>query len=56
MSEENQIEEILIEANSVGVRAEVIDTAQTLMMKDKDLDKVDAFQRAYEIIIKTVNE
>lgn len=56
MSEENQIEEILIEANSVGVRTEVIDTAQSLMMKDKDLDRVDAFQRAYQIIVETVNE
>jgi hypothetical protein len=56
MTEETQIEEILMEANSVGVRSEVIDVAHSLMMKDKDLDRVDAFQRAYEIIVETVNE
>ncbi len=56
MTEEKEIEEILMEANSVGVRSEVIDAAHSLMMKDKDLDRVDAFQRAYQIIVETVNE
>ena len=56
MTEETQIEEILMEANSVGVRSEVIDAAHSLMMKYKDLDRIDAFQRAYQIIVETVNE
>ena len=56
MSEEQQIEEILMEANSVGLRNEVIDTAQSLMMKSKNLDRGDAFQTAYEIVVKSIYE
>tara|TARA_B100000900_G_scaffold411226_1_gene430501 strand:- start:263 stop:436 length:174 start_codon:yes stop_codon:yes gene_type:complete len=52
ISEEEQIEEILTEANSYNLRQEVITTASMFMQDDPELDKVAAYQMAYMEWIK----
>ena len=53
MSEEQQIEEILQEANAYGLRQEVKDTAKKLIEKHKpDLSKLSAYVIAYKDWIK----
>ncbi len=48
MSNEEIIEEILMEAHAYGVRKEVIKKAKALMQEDPKLDKVDAYEIALE--------
>jgi|TARA_Y100000385_G_C12547824_1_gene406586 hypothetical protein len=52
ITEEEQIEEILTEANSYNLRQEVITTASMFMQDDTELDKVAAYQMAYMEWIK----
>jgi hypothetical protein len=52
ITNEEIIEEILIEANSYGLRQEVLDWAKSLMDADPRMDKVDAYQLAYHELIK----
>jgi hypothetical protein len=52
MSEEEQIEEILEEANAYNLRREVKDTAKKFLKKNNTLSKIDAYVRAYNEWIK----
>ena len=52
ITEEEQIEEILTEANAHNLRQEVITTASVFMKDDPELDKVAAYQMAYMEWIK----
>ncbi len=52
ITEEEQIEEILTEANAYNLRQEVITTASIFMKDDPELDKVAAYQMAYMEWIK----
>ena len=52
MSEEEQIEEILEEANAFNLRKEVKDHAEDLLQNDDILvSRIDAYLMAYEEII-----
>ena len=52
MSEEEQIEEILEEANAYNLRQEVKDTAEKKFEKNDMFSKLDAYVRAYHEWIK----
>ena len=47
MSNEELIEEILMEADACGLRVEVIETARTYIQMDKTLDRVHAYEQAF---------
>jgi len=52
MSEEEQIEEILEEANAYNLRREVEDHAKDILQKDDILiSRIDAYLMAYEEIV-----
>jgi hypothetical protein len=52
MSAEEQIEEILLEADSYGLRIEVLDTAKKLMDENPKRDRVSAFDEAFNDWVK----
>ena len=52
MSNEEIIEEILVEASGYGLRIEVLDTARKLLEQNPKMDRVDAYQEAYDEWIK----
>ena len=52
MSEEEQIEEILEEANAYNLRQEVKEWAEKELKKDNTLSKLDAYVIAYHEWIK----
>ena len=52
MSEEEQIEEILEEANAYNLRQEVKDTAEKNFKKNNTLSKLNAYVMAYHDWIK----
>ena len=52
MSEEEQIEEILEEANAYNLRQEVKDTAEKILKKNDMFSKLDAYVTAYHEWIK----
>jgi hypothetical protein len=52
MTNEEQIEEILFEADSYGLRVEVIAEAKKIMQEQPSLDKVLAYQLAFDEWIK----
>lgn len=52
MSNEEHIEEILFEAAAFGLRAEVIATAKNIMQEEPSIDKVLAYQMAFDEWIK----
>ena len=53
MSEEEQIEEILEEANAYNLRQEVKDTAEKILKKDDIfISRVDAYLMAYNDWVK----
>jgi hypothetical protein len=47
MSNEEQIEEILMEAAVCGLRTEVLETAKMYMQENPKMDKVQAYEFAY---------
>lgn len=47
---EEQIEEILIESHSYGIRLEVMEEARAIMGSDPKLRKVDAYERAFRVV------
>ena len=47
MSNEDLIEEILIEADMCGLRTEVLETAKQYMQTDKTIDRVHAYELAF---------
>ena len=52
MSEEEQIEEILEEANAYNLRYEVMETATKLLKENNNLSELDAYVTAYHEWIK----
>lgn len=52
MSNEEIIEELLVEAAGYGLRIEVLDTARKLLEQNPKMDRVDAYQEAYDEYIK----
>lgn len=52
MSEEEQIEEILEEANAYNLREEVKNTAEKIFEKNDMFSRIDAYVRAYNEWIK----
>ena len=51
MSEEEQIEEILEEANAYNLRQEVKDTAEKILKENYMISRIDAYVKAYHEII-----
>ena len=52
MSEQQQIDEILLEANAYGLKWEVIDTATRLLKENDTLSELQAYVNAYNDWIK----
>ena len=52
MTESEQIEEILHEASSFGLRTEVMDWAQKEMKENPKMRKVDAYEVAFKEWVK----
>jgi hypothetical protein len=52
MTNEEQIEEILIEASAYGLRLEVMESARKDMEQNPMMDKVDAYQQAFSEWVK----
>jgi hypothetical protein len=52
MTNEEHIEEILMEASAFGLRQEVIVEAKKIMQEDPKIDKVLAYQIAFDEWIK----
>lgn len=52
MTNEEIIEEILIDAHSYGLRVQVIETAKQILDKDPRKDKVVAYEEAFNEWIK----
>jgi hypothetical protein len=51
MTTEEQIEEILMEANSMGFRTELIELAKNIMEINPTIRRVDAYESAYNQIL-----
>jgi len=52
MSNEEIIEEILVEAAGYGLRIEVLDTARKLLEANPKMERVNAYEEAYNEWIK----
>lgn len=52
MTESEEIEEILIESHSYGLRTEVMEEASKIMGSNPRMRKVDAYQEAFNAVIK----
>ncbi len=52
MTSEEQIEEILLEAHSYGLRQEVLDTASSIMVKEPKRDRLSVFEEAFNEWVK----
>jgi hypothetical protein len=52
MTNEEQIEEILMEASTYGLRWEVMEWARKEMEKNPNMDKVHAYQNAFDEWVK----
>ena len=52
MSEEEQIEEILEEANAYNLRQEVKDTAEKILKENDMFSRIDAYVKAYHELIE----
>ena len=52
MTREEQIEEILYEAHAYGMREKVLSTASKLIRENPKMDKIEAYQQAYNNCIK----
>lgn len=48
MAQCDDIEEILYEAVAYGIRNEVLDTAQQIIRTERFVDKVHAYERAFQ--------
>jgi hypothetical protein len=51
MTSEELIEEILLEANSMGFRNELIELAKSIMVLNPTIRRVDAYETAYQEIL-----
>jgi hypothetical protein len=51
MSELKEIEKILAEAGSVGLRSQTIESAYNVLQRNPDMDRVSAYNLAFETLI-----
>ena len=51
MTEEQEIEEILMESHSYGLRVEVMDAASKIMRSTPKIRRIDAYHKAFDSII-----
>ena len=51
MTEEQEIEEILMESHSYGLRVEVIEAASKIMGSTPKIRRIDAYHKAFDSII-----
>ena len=52
MTSEEQIEEILLEAHAYGLWKEVLDSAKKIMDENPKIDRVSAFEEAFNDWVK----
>ena len=52
MTESEEIEEILLESHSYGLRIEVMEEASKIMGSNPRMRRVDAYQEAFSTLIK----
>lgn len=52
MTNEEMIEEILMEASAYGLRLEIIETAQKLREQDPKMDRLDSYIHAFNEWVK----
>lgn len=50
MTQEEQIEEILMESHSFGLRIEVMDEAKKIMGSNPRIRRVEAYEKAFKIV------
>jgi len=50
MTQEEQIEEILMESHSFGLRIEVLNEARKIMGSNPRMGKVEAYEKAFKIV------
>ena len=56
MTAEEQIEEILYEAHAYGMREKVLSTASNIIRNNPKINKVEAYQTAYNKVIELLWE
>ena len=56
MNETEQIEEILKEAASVGLRSRTIESAYNILKRNPDIDRVTAYDSAFNRLLETTEE
>lgn len=52
MTQEEQIEEILMESHSFGLRVEVMDAAREIMGSNPNMRRVEAYEKAFKKVTK----
>lgn len=53
MTESEQIEEILIEAHTYGVREQVIDSVVEIRKNNPKANKIDSYAKAFDVWVKS---
>ena len=56
MSELKEIEKILEEASSVGIRSKTIESAYNILKRNPDMDRVSAYNLAFNTLLSTADE
>ena len=56
MSELKEIEKILTEASSVGLRSQTIESAYNILQRNPDIDRVSAYNLAFETLVLNTEE
>jgi bisphosphoglycerate-independent phosphoglycerate mutase (AlkP superfamily) len=56
MSELKEIEKILEEASSVGIRSKTIESAYNILNRNPDMDRVSAYNLAFNTLLSTTDE
>jgi len=56
MSELQEIEKILKEASSVGLRSKTIEAAYNILNRNRDIDRVSAYQLAFNTLLSTTED
>ena len=56
MNETEQIEEILKEAASVGLRSRTIESAYNILKRNPEIDRVSAYNSAFNALLETTEE
>ena len=53
MTQEEEIEEILMESHSYGLRVEVMEEASKIMGSNPRMRKVEAYEQAFKEVVET---